>query len=233
MTSTHREIEIAADDGKIAAYVAAPTSGTGPGVVMISTIFGVEQSMKDLCDDIAGRGCVALAQNFFWRDQDPAALSLPLDMERAVARVVRFDFASVMDDLRLGIAAVRRQPECNGEVAVFGFCFGGPFAWRAACDGFGIGAGVSFHGTRVSQLMRPGDKPGCPVSFHYGDQDEFAPPEELTAVKRVADETGNEFAIYPGAGHGYMMRTDKLHYDPEAARKSWDRALQLVDALRT
>jgi carboxymethylenebutenolidase len=232
MTVTSREIEIAANDGKIDAYVAAPASGTGPGVVMVSTIFGVDKDMKDLCDDLAGRGCVALVQNFFWRDKDPGVMSLPADIERAVQRVMRTDFALVMDDLRLGIAAVRSQPECNGKVAVFGFCFGGPIAWRAACDGFGIGAGVSFHGTHVSKLMRPGDTPACPVSFHYGDHDEFAPPEELAAVKKVAEAAGSEFVIHPGAGHGYMVRADRGHYNPEAAGKSWDSALQLVDALR-
>lgn len=229
---TSREIEIEAGDGKIEAYVAAPTSGAGPGVVLVSTIAGVDRNMRELCDDLAGRGCVALAPNFFWRDKDPAAMSLPADMERAVARVMRFDFMPALDDLGLAIAAVRSQPECNGKVAVFGFCFGGPFAWRAACDGFGIGVGVSFHGTQVSRLMRPGDSPGCPVSFHYGDRDELAPPEELAAVKKVADETGSEFVIHAGAGHGYMVHTDRGHYHPEAARKSWDRALQLVDALR-
>jgi carboxymethylenebutenolidase len=228
--STRREIEIEASDGKIEAYVAAPASGAGPGVVMVSSIFGLDQTMKDLCDDLAGRGCVALAQNFFWRDKEPGAMVLPVDMERAVARVMRLDFRLAAEDLRLGVEAVRRQPECNGKVAVFGFCFGGPFAWRAACDGFGIDAGVSFHGTQVSKLMRPGDSPGCPVSFHYGDQDDLAPPEELAAVKKVADETGSEFVIHPGAGHGYMLRG--MHYHAEAARKSWDSALQLVDTLR-
>jgi carboxymethylenebutenolidase len=37
--------------------------------------------------------------------------------------------------------------------------------------------------------MKPGDGPRCPVSFHYGDKDELAPPEELEAVKAIADAT--------------------------------------------
>lgn len=231
--STGREIEIEAHDGKIEAYVAAPTSGVGPGVLMVSTIFGLTQDLKDKCDDLARRGYVALAQNFFWRDEDPGLLSFPSGIQRAVARVDRIDFRAAMDDLRLGAAALRRQPECNGKVAVFGFCFGGPFAWRAACDGLGIGAAVSFHGTHVSKAMRPGDSPGCPVSFYYGDKDDLAPPEELAAVKKVADETGSEFVVYPGVGHAFTMPVDPAHYNPEATRNSWDRALQLVDALRT
>jgi carboxymethylenebutenolidase len=186
--------------------------------------------MKDMCDDLAQRGSVALAQNFFWRDQDPGVLTLA-DMQRAIDRVMRIDFAKAMGDLERGIAEVRSHPSCNGKIAVFGFCFGGPFAWRSACDGLGIDAAVSFHGTHVSKAMRPDDQPKCPVSLHYGDEDDLAPPEELEAVQKMADATGGEFVIHPGAGHGYMLRLN--HYHAEAARNSWSRALQMLDALHT
>jgi dienelactone hydrolase len=95
-----------------------------------------------------------------------------------------------------------------------------------------IDAGVSFHGTFLSKSMKPGDMPRCPVSFHYGDKDELAPPEELQAVKEIADATGAEFVIHPGAAHGYMMHSNPHHYHADAASKSWDRALQIIGALR-
>lgn len=230
MTSTM--IQIATNSGAMGAYVASPAGDTAPAVLLISTIFGIDDNMKGMCDDLAERGYVAVAPNMFWRDEDPDAMALPQDMERAVKRVMRYDFAQGMGDLRFAIEAARSQPGCNGKVALLGFCFGGPFAWRAACDGLGIGAGVSFHGTNVSSAMKPGDQPSCPVSLHYGDKDDFAPPEELAAVRKVAEDTGSEFIIHPGAGHGYMVPTDRGHYDPDAARASWDRALKLVDALR-
>ena len=227
---TRRQIEIATDDGKFDAYVSA-SQDKGPGVILVSSIFGVDQNMKDMCDDLARHGCVALAQNFFWRDPDSGVLPIPAGMQRAVARVGRIDFAKSMDDLRGAIAEVRRHPNYNGKLAVLGFCFGGPYAWRSACDGLGVDAAVSFHGTFVSKYMKPGDRPNCPVSFHYGDKDELAPLDELDAVKTVADATGSEFIIHPGAGHGYMLRGD--HYHVEAARKSWDLALQTIGGLRT
>jgi carboxymethylenebutenolidase len=43
---------------------------------------------------------------------------------------------------------------------------------------------------------------------------------------------GAEFVIHPGAAHGYMMRSNPHHYHADAASKSWDRALQIIGALR-
>src|SRR5438046_10141023 len=80
--------------------------------------------------------------------------------------------------------------------------------------------------------MTHGVKTCCPVSLHYVDKYERAPPSELEAVKNVAYLTGSEFVIHPGAGHGYMMHS-RNNDDAEAARKSWERALQMIGALRT
>jgi carboxymethylenebutenolidase len=228
-----RQIEIAADDGSFDAYLAAPDKGKGTGVILVTHIYGVDRDTKEMCDDLARRGCVALAQNFFWRDQDSCVLEQGREGgQRARARAARIDFAKAMHDLKRSIAEVKRQPNCNGKIAVFGYCFGGAYVWRSACDGIGIDAGVSFHGTFVSNSMKPGDKPSCPVSFHYGDNDELAPPEELEAVKKMVRATGNEFVIHSGAAHGYMMRSNPHHYHAEAASKSWNRALQIIGTLR-
>src|SRR5438067_7165140 len=120
---TGAQIEIATDVGKFEAYVSAPDSGKVPGVILVSSIFGLDQNMKDMCDDLAQRGCVALVQNFFWRDLDSGPLKIE-DFQRAVARAGRVDFPKSLDDLKQGIAEVRRHPNCNGKVAVLGFCFG-------------------------------------------------------------------------------------------------------------
>lgn len=238
--SAGRQIEIEAADGKkFDAYLSAPGAGKGPGIIMASTIFGLDQDMKDMSDDLARAGCVAVAPNFFWRDQDSGALPIPTGMQRAVARAERTDFAQSMDDLKRCIAEARRHPRSNGKIAVLGFCYGGLHAWRSACDGFGVDAALSFHGSFLSKYMKPGDKPSCPVALHYGDKDELAPPAELEAVKKMADATGSEFVIHPGAGHGYMLRSAHGHGNPhghadaEAERKSWARAMQMIDALRT
>src|SRR6478672_7186035 len=100
------QIEIASDGGKFEAYVSAPDSGKVPGAILVSSIFGLDQNMKGMCDDLAQRGYVALMQNFFWRDQDSGPLKME-DFQRAVARAQRIDFPKSMDDLKQGIAEVK------------------------------------------------------------------------------------------------------------------------------
>jgi carboxymethylenebutenolidase len=225
------QTKIAAGDGQMEAYLAAPGSGKGPGVIVVSHVFGVDQDMKDACNALAVQGCVALAPNFFWRDFDPGVL-VEAEVPRAIARAMRIDFPTSMEDLRRGIEELRRHPNCNGKIALLGYCFGGPYAWRAACDELGLDASVSFHGTFVSKYMQLGDKPSCPISFHYGENDHLAPAEELAAVKAVADATGSAFIVHPGAGHAFMMPSNS-HYHEEAAVNSWDAALQLIKTLQT
>jgi carboxymethylenebutenolidase len=227
-----RQIAIAADGGKLDAYVAAPDRGKGPGVILVTHIYGVDQDTRNMCDDLAKQGCVALAQNFFWRDRDSGVLG-HADGQRARDRAGRIDFPKSMDDLKRAIAEVRRHPNCNGKIAVLGFCFGGAYVWRAACD-LGIDAGASYHGTFVSKSLKPGDRVGCPLTFHYGDHDEMAPQPELDAVRKaVTARPDGEMVVHPGAGHGYMFPSRPTGYDPDAARKSWARTMQLIGALRT
>lgn len=228
---TREQTQITVADGQMEAYRAAPDKGKGPGVIVVTHVFGVDQDMKDVCDELAARGCVALAPNFFWRDQDSGVLVEATDVQRAIGRAMRIDFPKSMDELRRGIESLKRHPHCNGKVMLLGYCFGGPYAWRAACDGLGVNASVSFHGTYVSRYLKPGDQPACPVAFHYGGNDHLAPAEELAAVKAVADANGCAFVVHPDAGHAYMMPANS-HYHADAARQSWDAALKLIKTLQ-
>ena len=63
----------APDTGAFAAYLAVPAHGTGPGVVVIQEIFGVNQVMRDIADWYAARGFVALCPDLFWRQEPPDA----------------------------------------------------------------------------------------------------------------------------------------------------------------
>ncbi|MBC7103121.1 MAG: dienelactone hydrolase family protein, partial [Parvibaculum sp.] len=60
-------ITIKGPDGSFSGYLSKPASGTGPGIVVIQEIFGVNKVMRDLCDWLAGEGYVALCPDLFWR----------------------------------------------------------------------------------------------------------------------------------------------------------------------
>jgi dienelactone hydrolase len=71
--------------GSFDCYLSAPVSaGKAPGIVMASTVFGVDADLRKMCDDLAAQGFLAAAPDFFWRgDKGP----LPRTEEDRNARV--------------------------------------------------------------------------------------------------------------------------------------------------
>ena len=65
---TGSEITIAAaDGGTFTGYLATPAAGTGPGVVVVQEIFGVNAVMRGITDRLAAAGYTALCPDIFWR----------------------------------------------------------------------------------------------------------------------------------------------------------------------
>jgi carboxymethylenebutenolidase len=232
MAGTHVTIATT-NSGRFDSYVAAPVSGKGAGVVLVSTISGVDSDMTHYADALAAEGFVASAPDMFWRDADAGPLSWTEDgRKRAFARNDRYDLELGMKDLADVIAHLKRHPQCNGKVAVMGFCFGGPFALLAAAR-YGTHAGISFHGSHVENHLDEIDGISCPLSFHYGDKDEVAP---MSAIERIREAFSRledaKVYVYPGAGHGFMTMTRGRGYMDWAACPAWARALEVLRTLQ-
>jgi carboxymethylenebutenolidase len=228
MAGTHVKIA-AADGGTFDSYVASPVSEKGAGVILISTISGVDSDMTYYADLLATEGFVASAPDMFWRDSDPGPLPWNDDgRKRAFARNERYDLELGMRDLADVIAHLKKHPRCNGKIAVMGFCFGSPFALLAAAR-YGTNAGISFHGSHVENHLDEVDRVRCPLSFHYGDRDEVAP---MTAIERIQEAFGRiadaQVYVYAGAGHGFMTMTRGRGYSESVARTAWARALEVL-----
>jgi carboxymethylenebutenolidase len=218
--------------GTFDTYLATPASGAGPGVAIVSTIFGLEPDIQEVADRLAAGGCVASIPNVFWRDEDSGVIPSPQGFDRAVARSRRLDLDRSMADLAAAIGDLRRRPQCNGRIAVMGFCLGGPYALLAAAS-LGIDLGLSYHGSHVGKHIAAVERVRCPLSFHYGDRDPIAPLSEIEDVKRAFARVPNaEVHVHPGAAHGYMLRNRK-DYLPHAAEASWKRTFELLEPLRT
>jgi carboxymethylenebutenolidase len=231
MAGTHVTIAVA-DGDTFDSYVAAPAVGKGAGVVILSTISGVDSDMTHYADTLtAEEGFVVSAPDMFWRDADPGPLPWTAEgRKRAFARNNRYDFEQGMRDLSDVIADLKKQPRCNGKIAVMGFCFGSPFALLAAAR-YGTDAGISFHGSHVEKYLEEAGRVRCPLSFHYGDRDEVAP---MAAVERIREAFSGlpdaKVFVYPGAGHGFMTMTRGPGYMESVAHSAW--ALEVLKRLQ-
>lgn len=64
-----------------------------------------------------------------------------------------------------------KLPDSNGKVAVWGFCFGGTYAFIMAMQAPGLSLALPFYGhsgSRVEELA----KIKCPVRAFFGENDE-------------------------------------------------------------
>src|SRR4030088_615907 len=99
MTSRTEQVR-AHDGGELAGYLALPKSGSGPGLVVIQEIFGVNDYIKGVCERLAKLGYVAMAPDLYWRIEPGIAVDeRSADfMERGFGYRQRFDFEKGADD---------------------------------------------------------------------------------------------------------------------------------------
>src|SRR5687768_1395642 len=123
---------IAIRDG-MQGYLAKPAAGTGPGIVVIQEIFGVNAVMRGLADDLAASGYVALAPDLFWRLEPGVDLTDKSDAEwkKALDLMQRFDIDTGIADIQASIAALRAMDGVT-RVGAVGYCLGGLLAYLTA-----------------------------------------------------------------------------------------------------
>lgn len=209
-------------------YLAEPAGdGKAPGILLITAIFGTDDSMKALTDAWAADGFVVSVPDIFWRVMPgPTA-----DMEKAFARYEAFDVEQGFNDIEDLIADLRTHPRCNGKVAVLGYCFGGRYAHISTAR-FGADAAGAFHGTAIGQHLDEAASVTCPVSYHFGGEDPVVPMDEVNAIKDAfAGHPAAEIVAYDGVGHNFSM-PGKPGYDAAVAKTSRDAVLACFNTLK-
>ena len=228
------DIKIPSPEGSFDCYLATPEAGTGPGLVLVSTIFGVDQDLRTMCDNLAAQGYVAMGPDFFWRGDKGPMPRTEEGIRRAENRAKPRQplLESGTRDLEAVLGVLRRHPQCSGRTAVIGLCFGAPFAIIGPSR-FGCDAGVSFHGSYLQNYLDEIARLTCPLSIHWGDLDYSAPPEVVEQVRKATANNPNaEIFIYPGIKHGYMSPTQWKSHVPEVAELTWRRAMKMLDRLK-
>jgi carboxymethylenebutenolidase len=82
----------AKDGGSFKAYLAKPEKGSGPGVVLLQEIFGINQYVRDVADYYAEEGYVVIAPDLFWRLEPGVELN-ESQFEKAFGLYQKFDVA--------------------------------------------------------------------------------------------------------------------------------------------
>src|SRR5438270_10858641 len=99
----------------MAAYLALPKRGKGAGLVVVQEIFGVNASMRKVCDFFASRQFTVICPDLYWR-AEPGVELAETDSERARALRAKTNDDQASDDVAAAIAFLRKHPNRTGSV---------------------------------------------------------------------------------------------------------------------
>src|SRR5262245_49059330 len=151
------ENPILADDGglRFDGYLARPQAGSGPGLIIITEMWGTTKLNRDMADSYARRGWCALVPSMFWRSARTGTLAAEgLEREAPGSGCGR--------TISIVARTMRRSPSCSGKVAVIGFCMGGRTA-SLACARANVDAGVAVYALGIRQHLDEVACVACPL----------------------------------------------------------------------
>jgi carboxymethylenebutenolidase len=202
-------------------YLAVPESGKGPGVLVLHPWWGLNDTMKELCDRLAGEGFIACAPDLYHGQvavtiEEAEVLSSKLDPEQAKA-----DIAEAVK-----LLWERANPEGQG-LGVMGFSLGAYFALGLAVDTpEPVRAVVLFYGTG------PGDHPRSKAAYlgHFAQIDDYEPATEVEGLESALRTAGRPvtFYRYEGVGHWFFEPDRREAYNQPAAQLAWERTISFL-----
>ncbi len=120
-------------------------------------------------------------------------------------------------DVKDTVNAVRNLPECNGKVALLGYCLGALMVFLTAVRCHGVDAAVAYHGGDTEKYLGEVDGLNAPLLMHLAEEDEFISKAAQAEIKAaLAKKPNTTVYSYPGQNHAFS-RHNGAHYNAAAA----------------
>lgn len=213
-------------DSDLAGHLVVPASGHGPGVLVLHAWWGLNETTRRYCADLAAAGFVAFAPDLYeGRVTDDAQEAERLAgalFERAAK--TRRAVAAAADALA-GLDAVTSE-----SLAVIGFSLGAFFALTLSTDQpERVHRVVVYYGTGPDDFVRSRAAYLC----HFAQDDPFEPAASVAALEVALHASGRDVSVnvYPDSGHWFAEPDRRDAYNPTAARLAWDRTLSFLSDL--
>ncbi|HEV7699574.1 MAG TPA: dienelactone hydrolase family protein [Pyrinomonadaceae bacterium] len=198
--------------GTTGAFVAAPDSGAGRAVLVIQEWWGLNDHIKDICGRYADEGFIAIAPDLY-RGR------VAMNADEASQMMHDLEIEDGIDTIKNAIDAARVAYDVS-HFGITGFCMGGTFTLRAACELEGLSAAAAFYGDVPEEDILK--KLTVPTIFISGTKDKWINPEKVAALEDVVEryELPLQTVKYV-ADHAFFNDTRPEVYDETAARDAW------------
>jgi len=210
-------LNLATSQGATTAYVARPLTEATAGVLLIQEYWGINDHIRDLAGRYADEGYLCVAPDLF-RGRVAA------DAKEASALMQALRTEDGMEIIRRSVDAVEKTYGIN-RFAINGFCMGGTFALRAACEIPELKAAAPFYGDIPEENILKQLK--VPTLFIAGKRDAWINPEKVNGLKEAAKKYGLPVEVVSyDADHAFFNDTRPQVYNADASKDAWQRVLE-------
>ncbi|MFX1482165.1 MAG: dienelactone hydrolase family protein [Promethearchaeota archaeon] len=204
-------------------YLAIPSSGSGSPVLVLHAWWGLNATIRNICDRLAKVGFLVFAPDLYHgkiADTIPGAEALGSALDENYLQAK----AEIADAVKYLCEKTRTM---GREVAVVSFSLGAYYALDlAAADPAHINSVVLFYGSG------PVDHSTSRARYlgHFAENDPYEPKENVEELDESLKKAGRpvEFYVYKNTGH-WFFEPDRLDaYDEAAALLAWKRTLEFL-----
>jgi carboxymethylenebutenolidase len=209
-------------NGATTAYATAPENASADtkAVVLIQEWWGLNDHIKDIAGRYADEGFVCIAPDLYRG-------KLAKDPQEAAQMMQALAIEDGIDTIKNAIAKAKETYGVS-KFGITGYCMGGTFALRAACELGEIGAAVPFYGDIPEEDVLKNLK--ASVLFIAGLRDAWINPAKVAQLEAAAEKYNLPVeAVSYDADHAFFNNTRPEVYDAEAAQDAWKRALAMFN----
>lgn len=204
--------------GATTAHVACPDSDTRAAVILIQEWWGINNHIRDIAGRYAKEGYVCVAPDLFRGE-------VAKNTEEASKLMHGLAIEDGLDTIRQAIAEAKRNYNVQ-KLGIAGYCMGGTFALRAACEISELAAAAPFYGDIPEENVLKQLK--VPTLFIAGKRDSWINPEKVNELIEAARKYNLPVEVVSyDADHAFFNDTRPEVHNAEAAADAWRRVLGL------
>lgn len=218
---TKETIEFATANGDTTAYVAKPERANGKAVMLIHEWWGLNDHIKDIAGRYAAEGFIAIAPDLYRG-------KIATDPENASKMMHELAIEDGLDTIGQAVSEAKARYGVS-HLGITGYCMGGTFALRAACEVEGIAAAVPFYGDIPVESVLA--KLRVRTIFVSGTRDGWITPAKVAELEAAAEKHQLPVeSLKYDADHAFFNNTRPEVFDEDAASDAWSRTVAFFNS---
>ena len=218
-------IRLQAAAGDTDTYLAPARPSPGAPVLLLHTWWGLNETMRDLADRLAGDGFTVMAPDLF----DGTVLTTIEDAEAYTTAIEQgsgqpggLNADRIMGRVEASLDNLLAHPDVRGDrAAIIALSFGGWYGSHVAAGRSDVAAFVSIYS---DVYEAPG---GAAYLGHFAEEDQFVDLPEADIGKTLGN--GSAAHVYPSTKH-WFMEPDRPEFDEHAAELVYSRTVDFLRA---